>query len=109
MLGRPSRDSEPLIFWPGVKLRSRVAPASRSANVRLEAWFCGEVELKRGGDVMSIGEAVCAMSRKDRGGGGESGKRGKLQSPASSNSTSESTKELRDDAPSSCGFRCHEK
>jgi hypothetical protein len=58
---------------------------------------------------MSIGEAVCAMSGKDRCCGGESGKSGKLQSPASSKRTSESTKKLRDDAPSSCGLRCHEK
>lgn len=38
-------NSKPLGFsWLGVELTSRFASASRSADVRLDVWFCGELE-----------------------------------------------------------------
>ena len=95
-------------WWFGVAFweLSREAAASRSALVRLEVWFCGECEPKRGAVAMSMGSAACAMSCKTLCvGGGLSGNRGKLQSPASSNKTSESGSGHRE-ALSSWGLRC---
>jgi hypothetical protein len=58
---------------------------------------------------MSMGVAVRAISRKVLGCGVESSvKRGKLQSPVSSKSRSDSKRGLRE-APSWCGWRVQEK
>lgn len=57
---------------------------------------------------MSIGEAAVAMSC-ETGLGGDSGNKGKLQSPVSSKRRSESGSRVLWPEPNSCGFRCHEK
>jgi len=83
---------------------SRFASASLNADVRLDVWFCGELERGRPRASKSMGAAIWAMALcccccccc------GLSGNREKLQSPASSNRISLSG---RWRATSSCGWR----